>query len=67
MATTGPRIEITVDKKGVTTTSAFGVRGGDCHLVTEPYEKLFGAVIDTVATAEAYEDPEMVEIKSQAS
>lgn len=61
-----PRIEITIDKKGNTQTSVFGVTGGACHAVSEPYEQLFGAVIDSIATAEAYEDPELVEIKSQA-
>ena len=66
MATDGPRIEITIDKKGGTTTSVFGVTGGDCHLVSAPYEALFGALVETTATAEAYEDPELVEIKSQA-
>lgn len=66
MATTGPRIEIVINKKGETETSVHGVQGGSCHTVSEPYEKLFGALVETTATAEAYEDPELVEIKSQA-
>ena len=61
-----PRIEITIDKKGNTQTAVFGITGGACHLASEPYEQLFGAVIDSIATSEAYEDPELVEIKSQA-
>jgi len=66
MAITGPRIEIIVDKKGSTATTVHGVTGGGCHTVSQPYEALFGAVTDTVATSEAYEDPELVEIKSHA-
>jgi hypothetical protein len=65
MAASGPRIEITINKKGETTTSVFGVTGAACHLASEPYESLFGALVETTATAEAYEDPELVEIKSQ--
>jgi hypothetical protein len=67
MAITGPRIEILIDKKGGTTTTVHGVTGGGCQVVSEPYEKLFGEVTETTATHEAYEDPELVEIKSQAS
>ena len=65
MATAGPRIEITINKKGETTTEVFGVTGGGCHVVSAPYESLFGAVVETTATAEAYEKEELVEIKSQ--
>jgi hypothetical protein len=65
MPITGPRIEVTVDKKGVGTTSVIGIQGGSCHALSEGYENLFGDVIETVDTAEAYEEPEEVEIKSE--
>ncbi len=65
MPTSGPRIEIIVDPKGITRTEAIGIQGGDCQLATAPYEIRFGDIIDVVATAEAYEDPHEVEIKSQ--
>jgi len=65
MPTSGPRIEITVDPKGITRTEAIGIQGGACQLATAPYEALYGDVLDTVATSEAYEDPHEVEIKSQ--
>jgi len=61
----GPRIEITVDPKGITRTEAKEIKGGGCKLATAPYEALYGDVLDTVATAEAYEDEHVVEIKSQ--
>lgn len=59
------RIEITVDKKGNPTTKVIGCSGGDCQVVSKPYEELFGDVLETEATAEAYEDPEQIEIDIQ--
>lgn len=64
MSKDGPRIEIIVSKNGQTTTQVFGVAGGACHVVSDAYERLFGDVVATAATAEAYEDPEQVEIKA---
>lgn len=61
----GPRIEIVVDKKGNPTTQVFGAPGQSCHNVSEPFEKLFGDVLETEATAEAYEDPHELEIDVQ--
>jgi len=65
MSITGPRIEIIVDSKGVSRNEAIGIGGDGCQLATAPYEALQGDVLDTVATAEAYESPEEIEIKSQ--
>ena len=66
MAITGPRIEILIDRKGGTTTSVHGVTGASCHEVSAGYEALFGSLISTEATTEAYEKGEEVEIKSHA-
>jgi len=65
MPITGPRIEITVSPKGEATTAVFGVQGGSCRALTEGYENLFGEVEETLDTAEAYEDPEEIEIKGE--
>jgi len=65
MAITGPRIEITVDPKGQTTTEVIGVPGDDCKAVSAEYEALFGDVLEHKATAEAYEEPEEIEIKAE--
>lgn len=65
MSSTGPRIEITVRKNGETSTEVFGVPGGNCHLVSGPYEKLLGDIMSTTAKTDAYEDPELVEIKGE--
>jgi len=61
----GPRIEILVSPKGETTTQVFGVEGGNCHALTAPYEALFGDVLSTSDTMEAYEDPHEIEIKTE--
>jgi len=65
MSADGPRIEVIVDPKGVTKTTTFGLQGGACRLATAGYEARFGEVLETEATADAYEDPHEVEIKSQ--
>jgi|15BtaG_2_1085339.scaffolds.fasta_scaffold00028_58 hypothetical protein len=62
---TGPRIEILVDKKGNPTVSAPGVGGGDCKIKSAGYESLFGDVIETQATSEAFEDEPEIEIKME--
>ena len=61
----GPRIEITVNKKGEGQTAVFGVQGAGCHTLTEGFEAIFGDVLETADTMEAFENPEEVEIKSE--
>jgi hypothetical protein len=61
----GPRIEITVNPRGETRTQVFGITGDGCKVASAEYEMLFGDVLEHTATAEAYEDPEQVEIKNQ--
>ena len=63
MATTGPRIEITIAKNGETDTKVFGVEGASCRTLSSPWEALFGDVITTTDTTEAFEDPELIEVK----
>jgi len=64
MAATGPRIEITVSPTGETDTKVFGVEGTSCRKLSAGWEALFGAVISSSDTVEAYEEPHDVEIKS---
>jgi len=65
MAVTGPRIEITIAKNGETDTKVFGVEGASCRTLSAPWESLFGGVIATADTTEAFEDPELVEVKGK--
>lgn len=65
MPTAGPRIEITVDPKGITKTEVIGMQGERCKAASASYDKLFGEVLDTIATSEAYEDQQEIEIKMQ--
>jgi len=58
----GARIEITVDKAGNATTHVFGVTGESCRVASRPFEELFGSVLTSKATEEAYERPEEVNI-----
>lgn len=62
---TGPRIEIHIDTKGNPTTKVVGVSGAVCHAITAPYEAMYGEVLDSHATTEAFEKPEEVEIKAK--
>lgn len=61
----GPRIEITVSPKGETQTRVFGLQGESCKVASAPYEQLYGGIISTEATSEAYEDPHEIEIDVQ--
>ncbi len=65
MPITGPRIEITVHKNGETTHEVHGAQGDSCKTASRGWEALFGEVISTQSTMEAYEEPEKVEIKGQ--
>jgi len=61
----GPRIEITVDRTGTTSTAVFEIEGAACQTVSAGYEAVLGEVISTEATAEAYEDEHEVEIRAE--
>jgi hypothetical protein len=61
----GPRIEIIVDKTGETDTKVFGVIGAGCRALSKSWEELFGSVVSSSDTIEAYEDEHEVEIKSE--
>jgi len=59
------QVEIIIAKDGTTRTTVHGAVGDSCKLLSAPYEALFGGVIATEATADAYEDPHEVEIKAE--
>lgn len=65
MSADGPRIEITINKKGDVKIEPFGIPGGACHSITEAYDRLYGPTISVETKSEAYEEPFSVELKSQ--
>ena len=67
MATaTGPRIEVIVDKQGRPSIEPKEL-GARCQEATSIFDNVYGDVLSSQATAEAYEPPEEVEIDIQQS
>jgi hypothetical protein len=67
MKITGPRVIVTVHPDGTATTAVKDVQGGNCKLASRGFESLFGNTLSMVETADAFEDPEKVEIKQEAT
>lgn len=62
MSCEGPRLEITVDCKGKSSLTVIGVPGGACLMASAPYDAVLGKMLNSQATADAYEEPEKVRI-----
>lgn len=65
LTASGARIEIIVDKKGDPTIMPCEIPGGKCTAATAKLEALFGEVMDTQSTTEAYEEAQEVEIETK--